>query len=199
MAVGFLAAFGAYFAKLPILILYLRIFWIHASVRVVSWILLTVPPVLLAGGAVYGAIACSPENKVLDENFLKKPNCIQPSLGIGVWNGTIAITTDIVIFVASSTCGDEAESPVPEENRCWFRVSRRVIVSCLRYSLLLLYITYLLIFVSPSSVAFLSVQSNLPDTNATASGITASAVSLYFRASSLAGVPGSEVGQMLGQ
>ncbi|GAB1311479.1 hypothetical protein MFIFM68171_01689 [Madurella fahalii] len=96
-AVGFMAIFAVYFAKVPILILYIRIFGLHSAVRITSWILLTVPLVMLVGGAIYGATACSPENRVVDMVYLQ--GCIQPSLRIGVWNGAVSAAVDIILFI----------------------------------------------------------------------------------------------------
>jgi hypothetical protein len=92
-----MAVFTVYFAKVPILLLYLRIFGVHRGVRIVSWTLLTVPLIMLVGAAIYGAAVCSPENKTLDLVWLQ--GCIQPSLRIGVWNGSVSVVVDIIIFV----------------------------------------------------------------------------------------------------
>ncbi|KXX75837.1 hypothetical protein MMYC01_206627 [Madurella mycetomatis] len=96
-AVGFMAVFAVYFAKVPILLLYIRIFGLHSVVRITSWILLIVPLVMFVGGAIYGATVCSPENRVADMVFLQ--GCIQPSLHIGVWNGSISAVVDIILFI----------------------------------------------------------------------------------------------------
>ncbi|KAK4183423.1 hypothetical protein QBC35DRAFT_393904 [Podospora australis] len=99
-AVGFMAVLTLHFAKVPILILYLRLFGVNRAVRITSWILLTIPLVLLLGAAIYGAAVCSPEGKNNAQLDLAwQQGCMQPSLGIGVWNGSVSVLVDIIIFV----------------------------------------------------------------------------------------------------
>ncbi|KAK3319609.1 hypothetical protein B0T19DRAFT_269619 [Cercophora scortea] len=97
VAIGFIASFGAYFAKVPILILYLRLFGVYTYLRNSCYILLAVPLLLLAGSASYGAALCSPDNKVMDTTFLV--GCVRSGLGVCVWNAAVSLAADILIFV----------------------------------------------------------------------------------------------------
>lgn len=63
-------------------------------------ILLTVPLVMFVGGAIYGATVCSPKNRVADMEYFQ--GCIQSSLRIGVWNGSISAVVDIILFILSA-------------------------------------------------------------------------------------------------
>ncbi|KAK3690435.1 hypothetical protein B0T22DRAFT_537094 [Podospora appendiculata] len=97
VATGFIASFGAYFAKVPILILYLRLFGVYTWLRNACYVLLIVPLFFLAGSASYGAALCSPDNKVMDMTFLV--GCMRSGLGVCVWNAAVSLAADVVIFV----------------------------------------------------------------------------------------------------
>jgi hypothetical protein len=63
----------------------------------ISYTLLATTFVLYTAAAIYGTVICAPDNKVLDTDYLL--NCINPSLKIGVYNGTISLISDIIIFI----------------------------------------------------------------------------------------------------
>ncbi|KAK3367760.1 hypothetical protein B0H63DRAFT_535858 [Podospora didyma] len=97
VAVGFIASFGAYFAKVPILVLYLRIFGVYRWMRLACYGLLTAPFFVLSGSASYSAVMCAPDRRVLDSTF--SVGCMRAGLGTCVWNGSIALVADVVIFI----------------------------------------------------------------------------------------------------
>ncbi|KAK4182799.1 hypothetical protein QBC35DRAFT_509294 [Podospora australis] len=100
VAIGFISSFGAFFAKLPILLLYLRLFGsVYRYVRISVSSLIIIPFFVLSGGASYCAALCSPDPrpyKTLDENF--KERCFETGLAICIWNAGIAVAMDLAIF-----------------------------------------------------------------------------------------------------
>lgn len=59
--------------------------------------MLIVPLLLFTASAIYAIVVCSPERKVVDANFIAQ--CFARSLPLGVWNGVVAVGSDIVIFI----------------------------------------------------------------------------------------------------
>ncbi|KAI1400859.1 hypothetical protein F4819DRAFT_460229 [Hypoxylon fuscum] len=154
-AVDCLAAFGTYFAKVPILLLYLRLFGVHKWLRIISHIMLIVPLLLFTASAIYAIVVCSPERKVVDANFIAQ--CFARSLPLGVWNGVVAVGSDIVIFIL----------PIPIIIKLNIPLHKKI-------GLGIVFLAGIL-------------------------AIIASAVSLYYKSTSLAGVPTNMTGSMLGQ
>ncbi|MCJ1356769.1 MAG: hypothetical protein MMC33_006765 [Icmadophila ericetorum] len=96
-ASSFIALFGSYFAKAPILIMYVRIFGVKTWLRNICYGLLVADFLFAAGPAVYLTVVCQPNRQVLDVAWLDR--CIDNGLAIGVWNGSVAVFTDLVIFI----------------------------------------------------------------------------------------------------
>ncbi|KAK0625392.1 hypothetical protein B0T17DRAFT_655130 [Bombardia bombarda] len=58
--ISFFAFLPVHFSKVPILILYLRVFGVHKVVKVVSWILLVVPFVPIIESSIAIMVGCGP-------------------------------------------------------------------------------------------------------------------------------------------
>ncbi|KAI0112745.1 hypothetical protein F4776DRAFT_667102 [Hypoxylon sp. NC0597] len=91
-----IAGFAMYFAKTPILALYLKLFGIKTWLRVASYATLVLSFVLFLITLSIAGAACSQTSEV-DISFLEK--CITTSISVGVANGATAVVTDIIIIV----------------------------------------------------------------------------------------------------
>jgi hypothetical protein len=84
-------------SKIPILILYIKLFGIKIWVRWVCWILIVVTSILFIAGAAYTSALCDTRGGALTPEFLFR--CSNASSQSGVALGTVAIITDVLIFI----------------------------------------------------------------------------------------------------
>ena len=77
--------------------MYIRIFGIKAWLRYICYSILLIYFLCVAGAAIYTTAVCQPNRKILDLVWLE--NCIDKGLAIGVWNGSVAVFFDIIIFI----------------------------------------------------------------------------------------------------
>ncbi|KAJ2989220.1 hypothetical protein NUW58_g3583 [Xylaria curta] len=87
---------GLYFGKVPLLIMVLRIFETSKWVRINSYIVLIVPVILFTGGAIYATTYCSTVGKIVTIDYVA--GCLRTGLALGVWNGAVAIASDVIIL-----------------------------------------------------------------------------------------------------
>ncbi|KAK4168228.1 hypothetical protein QBC43DRAFT_116120 [Cladorrhinum sp. PSN259] len=98
VATGFIGSYSQYFAKVPILLLYLRLFGgVYKWLRFTCYMLFILPIFILAGSASYCAAYCAPDNKTVDQMFAV--NCLRAIAIVCVFNGVFALVTDIIIFI----------------------------------------------------------------------------------------------------
>ncbi|KAK3984675.1 hypothetical protein QBC44DRAFT_209581, partial [Cladorrhinum sp. PSN332] len=98
VATGFIGSYSQYFAKIPILLLYLRLFGsVYKWLRYTCYMLFIIPVFVLAGSASYCAAYCAPEKKTIDMIFAG--NCMEAVAIICVFNGVFALVSDIIIFI----------------------------------------------------------------------------------------------------
>lgn len=88
-----------YFAKTPILVLYIRLFGIKPWVRYTCYLTLAVTlPQFLAITALVGA-SCTPMARDGGFKSQKAEACMTKIFIVGMWNGIISIVTDVIVFV----------------------------------------------------------------------------------------------------
>ncbi|KAI1809207.1 hypothetical protein GGS20DRAFT_572956 [Poronia punctata] len=143
------SAAALYFGKVPLLVMVLRVFETSRWVRINTYIVLVAPPVLFAGGAIYVTIYCSTVGKIVTK-------CLQTGLALGIWNGAVAVISDIIILAI----------PFPVIFKLNVARNKKV-------GLLLLFLTGIFTLIT-------------------------SAVTLYFKASSLAGSSVNIIGSVIG-
>lgn len=86
-----------YFAKLPILFLYLRLFGSQRWLRVICYIILVVTALTFLGCAIYTGVHCSPRHKILNEPYLL--GCVGSTLYSTVVRNIISLIADMVILL----------------------------------------------------------------------------------------------------
>lgn len=94
----FVVVLSMYFAKAPILALYIRLFGVKPWVRYTCYITLAATLLqLLAAAALVGA-SCAPLAK---EGFKsdKTATCLASVFNVGIWNGLVSVITDIIALV----------------------------------------------------------------------------------------------------
>ncbi|KAK4221708.1 hypothetical protein QBC38DRAFT_448917 [Podospora fimiseda] len=97
-ATAFIGSYSQYFAKIPILLLYLRLFGgVYKWLRITCYMLFLIPVFVLAGSASYCTAYCVPERKTIDGKFAH--NCMESIAIICVFNGAFALVSDIIIFI----------------------------------------------------------------------------------------------------
>lgn len=74
----------------------LRIFETSNWVRINTYIVLTVPAILFAGGAIYATSYCSTVGKTVTADFVAQ--CLHAGLVNGTWSGVVGIASDILIL-----------------------------------------------------------------------------------------------------
>ncbi|OTA52373.1 hypothetical protein K449DRAFT_403013 [Hypoxylon sp. EC38] len=106
------AGFAMYFAKTPILVLYLKLFGIKTWLRVASYATLTLSFIIFLITLSIAGAACSQTSEV-DMNFLEK--CITTSVSVGVSNGATAVITDIIVIILPLPIIAGLELPLPKK------------------------------------------------------------------------------------
>ncbi|CAG8984289.1 hypothetical protein HYALB_00010714 [Hymenoscyphus albidus] len=94
---GVIAILASYFARVPLVLLYLRFFGVKKWLRVSSYTFLIVYPLTLVAGVIFTAVKCNPNGKDLDAPWLG--SCIHNGFIVGVWNGSFAALSDIILFI----------------------------------------------------------------------------------------------------
>ncbi|KAI0006986.1 hypothetical protein F4779DRAFT_594136 [Xylariaceae sp. FL0662B] len=92
-----ISAFLSFFAKIPIFILYIRLFGVVKWVRLVSYLAISATLLQFVAGSSVVIATCYPGRHVLDGDFVAE--CLRWDNGVVLWNGIIAVVTDIVLFV----------------------------------------------------------------------------------------------------
>ncbi|KAI1084765.1 hypothetical protein F5B20DRAFT_220047 [Whalleya microplaca] len=92
-----ISAFLCFFAKIPIFILYIRLFGIMKWVRLISYATIIATLLQFVAGSSMMAVQCTPKGHVLDGDFVS--TCLRWESLILLWNGIIAVITDLVLFV----------------------------------------------------------------------------------------------------
>ncbi|KAI0861706.1 hypothetical protein F4860DRAFT_513500 [Xylaria cubensis] len=97
VAQAIISGFSTWFAKAPILALYLRLFGIRIWVRVVCWFMLLATAIAYLVAISYNAAGCFPKSPDVGLQFVV--DCTHLSSVVGTSLGGIAVATDIIIFV----------------------------------------------------------------------------------------------------
>lgn len=84
-------------AKLPVLILFARIFGIKRWVRLVCYTTIALTSVLVIGSLIPVCVVCAPDGRVLDMRYYG--TCITISLDICFSHGIVAVVTDLIILI----------------------------------------------------------------------------------------------------
>ncbi|KAI1081870.1 hypothetical protein F5B20DRAFT_36297 [Whalleya microplaca] len=89
--------FLLFFAKSPLLSLYIRLFKIVRWVRPISYTTISVTGAQLIVSTYLICARCVPDGKVINEHLIT--DCSRSQCFITFWNGIIAIITNIVLFI----------------------------------------------------------------------------------------------------
>lgn len=97
VAQAFVAGTALWAAKVPILVLFARIFWVKTWVRIVAFTTVAATLIVFIGVLIPVGIQCSPDGKVLDLMYLG--TCMPTTLRVGLAHGVTALVTDIIILI----------------------------------------------------------------------------------------------------
>ncbi|KAI1273031.1 hypothetical protein F5Y07DRAFT_378183 [Xylaria sp. FL0933] len=92
-----ISGFATWFAKAPILTLYLRLFGIRAWVQFVCWVVLAATAIAYLVAISYNAAGCFPKSQAVGLQFVI--DCTHLSSVVGTSLGGIAVATDVTIFL----------------------------------------------------------------------------------------------------
>ncbi|KAI0893528.1 hypothetical protein F4806DRAFT_499041 [Annulohypoxylon nitens] len=92
-----ISGFATWFAKAPILVLYLRLFGIRTWVRFVCWFMLVATALAYLIAISYNAAGCYPKSHDVSAQFVI--DCTHLSSVVGTSLGGIAVATDTIIFI----------------------------------------------------------------------------------------------------
>ncbi|CAH0051929.1 unnamed protein product [Clonostachys solani] len=84
-------------SKVPVLLLYVRLFGIKRWLRYTCWILVVVTGLIFTAGAAYTSAICNTNGNPITPVFMLE--CSNAASHAGVALGTVAIVTDVIIFV----------------------------------------------------------------------------------------------------
>jgi predicted MFS family arabinose efflux permease len=93
VAQAIISGFATWFAKAPILALYLRLFGVRTWVRIVCWFMLAATAIAYLVAISYNAAGCTPKPPDVDIEFIIE--CTHLSSVVGTTLGGIAVTTDM--------------------------------------------------------------------------------------------------------
>ncbi|KAK3998180.1 hypothetical protein QBC44DRAFT_313981 [Cladorrhinum sp. PSN332] len=100
IAGSFMAGVSMWSAKVPILMLYVRLFGVNRWLRITSYILIIVTFVVYLGGCIALAVQCAPKPK--GTNYFEDPSfimeCGSSASQIGVVVASGAVLADVIIF-----------------------------------------------------------------------------------------------------
>ncbi|KAI0971689.1 hypothetical protein F4678DRAFT_472207 [Xylaria arbuscula] len=96
IAEAIIRSFSIYFAKAPVLVLYVRLFGIRKWFRVTVWTTLGVSFFIFLGSLLYASVKCS-AGKVYDQ--ITELGCINAGGRNGLVHGVASLTLDLIIFV----------------------------------------------------------------------------------------------------
>lgn len=94
-----LVTLSMWFAKTPILFLYIRLFGIKRWVRLICYITLIATLLQFIAISVLLGASCIPAGKGGDDIAEVAAVCISRGFAVGIWNGIISIITDLIIFL----------------------------------------------------------------------------------------------------
>ncbi|KAI0870671.1 hypothetical protein GGS24DRAFT_504563 [Hypoxylon argillaceum] len=96
IAESFIGGFAIYFAKVPVLVLFTRLFGIRKWVQVTVWSSIAVGFVTFLAALLYSSVECS-AGRVYDA--ATEGACIQAAAKVGVVHGAASLALDIIIFI----------------------------------------------------------------------------------------------------
>ncbi|KAG6354482.1 hypothetical protein INS49_004499 [Diaporthe citri] len=95
----FMSGFVMWTAKIPILLLLIRIFGIHRWLRITAILTIVLTGLAILAGVAYNANACMPPNSDLGFTPDYLATCADANSYTGVALGSVSIATDVIIFI----------------------------------------------------------------------------------------------------
>ncbi|KAI0098858.1 hypothetical protein GGR51DRAFT_537217, partial [Nemania sp. FL0031] len=86
-----------YFAKLPLLVLIIRLFKVNKTLRYISYVLMAVTAAGFLGASLLTIVRCSPGINKLGDPFLF--GCVEATIITGLTRNSLSLVADIIIFV----------------------------------------------------------------------------------------------------